>query len=426
MPLLDRRDFIAGTVASGVALATRRVARASEANRTVVLALMGANDRGSQLMERFANRSDVRIAYVCDPDERAIAKGINAVTSQGGAAPQGVKDFRRALEDSAVDGIICAAPNHWHAAATVAACNAGKHVYVEKPCSHTPEEGDMMIAAAAKSGKVVQVGMQRRSGPLYREAVERLRAGAIGDVLLGKAWYFRDRPPLGHSAESAPPAWLDYSLWQGPAPERPYRDNTLHYNWHFFWHWGNAELGNNGVHTLDLCRWALGVDYPSRVSVSGTRARYDDDQQTPDTTIACFDCNGKMIVWEAVSWAAPYNAAGGVGLEFRGGEGTMFIDDRAYTIYDRKGKQVERKEASRGDDEHVTNFLDAIREGVPLNANLEEGHKSAMFCHLGNISYRCGQTLEVDSASGEVKNCPTAANYWGREYRPGWSPQELS
>lgn len=425
MTIVHRRSFLIGSLAGGLALAARRTARANEANRTVVLALMGANDRGSQLAERFAKRSDVRIAYVCDPDERAVAKGIGVVKSQSAPVPTGVKDFRRALDDPAVDGLICAAPNHWHAAATVAACGAGKHVYVEKPCSHTPEEGELMIAAAEKSGKAVQVGMQRRSGPLYHEVVERIRGGAIGDVLYGKAWYYRVRPSLGQGKEMAPPSWLDYSLWQGPAPERPYRDNILHYNWHFFWHWGNAELGNNGVHTLDICRWAMGVDFPSRVTVSGTRARYDDDQQTPDTTVATYDCDGRMIVWEAVSWSSPYSAAGSVGIEFRGSEGAMFIDDVGYTVFDLKGKQIERKEASRGDDEHVANFLDAVRDGAPTNANIVEGHKSAMFCHLGNIAYRTGQSLEVDSSSGKITNNPAADDYWGREYRPGWSPSEL-
>jgi predicted dehydrogenase len=425
MASLYRRDFLASSLAAGISLSTSSILRANDANRTVVLALMGANDRGSQLAKSFAKRSDVRIAYVCDPDERAIGKGIDVVTSQGGPKPEGIKDFRHALEDPHVDGLICAAPNHWHAAATLATCAAGKNIYVEKPASHTAEEGEMMIAAAKKSGKAVQVGMQRRSGPLYHEIIDLVHSGALGTARYAKAWYYRVRPSIGTGQEVSPPSWLDYSLWQGPAPERPYRDNILHYNWHFFWHWGNAELGNNGVHTLDICRWALGVGLPDRVSVSGIRSRYDDDQQTPDTTTAIYDCDGKTIVWEAVSWSAPYGNSGAVGMEIRGDEGTMFIDDLGYTIYDLKGKVVKQNKGSRGDDEHIANFLDAVREGKATNANIEEGHISAMYCHLGNMAYRTNQILEIDSDTGRTKNNQEASQYWGREYRPGWSPQEL-
>ena len=426
MAKFDRRDFLIGSMATGIGLTAQHIAQANKANRTVVLALMGANDRGSQLLHLFANRPDVRIAYICDPDERAIDKGVNLVTSLGGAKPTGIKDFRHALDDPAVDGLICAAPNHWHAAATVATCAAGKHIYVEKPASHTAEEGEMMIEAAKKSGTAVQVGMQRRSGQLFQEIVDRVQSGVIGPAHYAKAWYYRIRPSIGHGKPTAPPAWLDYSLWQGPAPEQPYRDNILHYNWHWFWHWGNAELGNNGVHTLDICRWTLGVDFPSRVYVTGTKSRYEDDQQTPDTTVATYECDGRMIVWEAVSWSSPCNSGGGVGVEFRGDAGTVVVDDRSYTIYDLKGKIVEKKEAGRGDSEHVTNFLDAVRDRTPTNANIEEGHRSAMFCHLGNISYRCGQPLDVNSTTGRIENNQEALTYWGREYRPGWSPRELS
>ena len=421
MAHLDRRTFLAGTAATTM-LASR--ARGSEkgANETVVLALMGANNRGSFLAERFAEQSGNRIAYVCDPDERAIGKGIEAAASQGGPNPQGVKDFRRALDDPAVDGLICAAPNHWHAAATLLACDAGKHVYVEKPCSHSAEEGERMMAQAAKTKRAVQVGTQRRSGPLYRHAVQRVHDGALGEALYAKSWYCRNRPSLGSGVESAPPAWLDYDLWQGPATEQPFRDNILHYNWHFFWHWGDAELGNNGIHTIDVCRWALDVNYPNRVTVAGSRLRYDDDQQTPDTSLAQFDCNGKTIVWEGVSWSPPYAPNGGVGIEIRGTEGTMILNDRGYTIYDNNRRAVEEFQDSRGDSEHVQNFLDAIRNGDSPNANIVESHKSTMFCHLGNISYRLGEPLEIDPKTGHIKNQSRADQLWSLEYRPGWMP----
>jgi predicted dehydrogenase len=414
--------FLASAGAATVALASRRGARAAAANDTVVLALMGANNRGSQLATLFARQAGAEIAYVCDCDERAIEKGIAAARSNGGRRAKGVKDFRHALDDPAVDGLICAAPNHWHAAATILACAAGKHVYVEKPASHTPQEGERMIAAARAANRVVQVGLQRRSGPLYRKAIERLRGGAIGRVLFARSTYFNDRPSIGRGNKTSVPSWLDYDLWQGPAPARPYQDNLVHYNWHFFWHWGNGELGNNGVHTIDICRWALGVDYPTRVTAAGAKLRYDDDQETPDTYTVTFDCGGRTMVWEGISWSRAQASSSQIGVEVRGENGSLFIDDSGYVIYDRAQKVVEKDGGRRGDDEHLADFLAAVRGGSRPNADIEEGHKSTMFCHLGNIAYRTAQALEIDPASGRIVGNGAAQALWSREYRNGWMP----
>jgi predicted dehydrogenase len=417
---LNRRTFLASSTAGLAALSTRRAS--ADANSTVVLALMGANNRGSQLATQFAKLKGVEFAYVCDPDERAIGKGIEATTSNGGKRPEGIKDFRKALENPAVDALVVAAPNHWHATAMILACAAGKHVYVEKPCCQTPEEGERMIAAAQTSSRVVQVGTQRRSGPLYREAMERIHSGEIGDVLLAKSWYYDDRPSIGHGKPTEPPSWLDYNLWQGPAPEQPFRDNILHYNWHFFWHWGNGEIGNNGVHTVDLCRWALGIDYPTRVTAVGGRYRFDDDQQTPDTLNATWECNGKVITWQQLSWSRPIAPLRGVGIEVRGTKGSMQIDDGGCATFDHAAKLVNRTTGGRGDAEHLQNFLDAISSGTKVNTSIEEGHKSALMCHLGNISYRTGKPVEVDPTNGRLRDSALAAEYWQRKYRPGWLP----
>ena len=336
--------------------------------------------------------------------------------------PKGIKDFRKALEDPAVDGLICAAPNHWHAAATILACAAGKHVYVEKPASQTPDEGERMIAAARTANRVVQVGLQRRSGPLYRKVMDRIQEGAIDRTLYASSRYFAERPSIGHGKQMPPPAGLDYDLWQGPASARPYQDNVIHYNWHFFWHWGNGELGNNGVHTIDLCRMALGVDYPSKVAAVGSKLRFDDDQETPDTCTATFDCDGRILVWEGISWARRSDRASQIGITIRGENGEIYVDDDGYELYDVKGKKIESDKLGRGDAEHLQNFLDAIRNGAKLNAELEEGHKSTMFCHLGNIAYRTGQTLSVDPSNGHIINNTAAEALWAREYRDGWRP----
>jgi predicted dehydrogenase len=280
-----------------------------------------------------------------------------------------------------------------------------------------------MIAAARDANRVVQVGLQRRSGPLYQKVVERIRDGAIGRVLYAGSRYFSQRPSIGRGKETSPPSWLDYDLWQGPAPVRPYRDNLIHYNWHFFWHWGNAELGNNGVHTIDICRWALDVDYPSKVTASGSKLRYDDDQETPDTCTVTFDCDGRQIVWEGISWSRRSDNKSQLGIELRGEDGEIYVDDGGYKRYDTKGKVVEQESLGRGDAEHLDNFLNAIRDGRSLNAGIEEGHKSTMFCHLGNIAYRTGRTISVDSATGHIKNDADAQSYWSCEYRPGWIPK---
>jgi predicted dehydrogenase len=422
MAEFNRRTFLVGATAASVALAARRGARSAQAGETVVLALMGANSRGSQLAESFARQAGAEIAYVCDCDERAIGKGIDAASSSGGRKPTGIKDFRRALDDPAVDGLICAAPNHWHAAATILACAAGKHVYVEKPVSHTPEEGERMIAAARRADRVVQVGLQRRSGPLYRRVVDRVGEGAIGRVLYARSTYNADRPSIGRGKPTAPPSWLDYDLWQGPAPSRPYRDNLIHYNWHFFWHWGNGELGNNGVHTIDICRWALGVDFPTRVTAAGAKLRFDDDQETPDTCTVTFDCGGRTMVWEGVSWSRRQDSTSQIGIELRGEGGTLYVDDGGYAIYDPQGKVTETDKLGRGDDEHLRDFLDAVRSGAQANADIEDGHKSTLFCHLGNIAYRTGGPLEVNPSSGHIINNAAAEALWAREYRPGWLP----
>ncbi|MCC6491801.1 MAG: Gfo/Idh/MocA family oxidoreductase [Pirellulales bacterium] len=422
MAELQRRTFLSAATAAGLAAASRL--RAADASRTVTLALMGANNRGSDLARQFVKQDGVRFAYVCDPDERAIEKGIAAAAANGGPRPKGVRDFREALDDPGVDALICAAPNHWHAPATILACAAGKHVYVEKPCSHTAAEGEMMIAAARNHSRTVQVGTQRRSGSLYRSAVEKIHGGALGNVLHARCWYYTLRPSIGKGNETAPPDWLDYSLWQGPAPERPFRDNILHYNWHFFWHWGNAELGNNGVHLLDICRWALEVDFPTRVTAAGGHIRYDDDQQTPDTSSVVYQCGDKMIAWEHISWTRPVQSQSILGIEFRGTDGTMYIDDDGYVIHDPQRKVVEKQQGSRGDAEHIADFLAAVRNGGgATNADVEEGHKSALFCHVGNIAYRLGSSIDLDPATGHIRDNAEAQKLWTREYRQGWEPK---
>jgi predicted dehydrogenase len=268
------------------------------------------------------------------------------------------------------------------------------------------------------------MGSQRRSSPGTQEAMGQLREGAIGRVYLVRSWYNNARGPIGRGKPAPVPPNLDYELWQGPAPRRPYLDNRVHYNWHWFWHCGNGELGNNGVHTLDLCRWGAGVDYAIRVTSSGGRYRYEDDQETPDTHTVCFEFEGRCaITWQCLS--CNRHRVGFV--TFYGEEGALELESNGdYRIYDARDKEVANKKSpSAGEPEHLANFIEAIRNDKPLslNAEIEEGHKSTLLCHLGNIAHRTGRTLNCDPANGHILDDDEAMAYWAREYEPGWEPK---
>ncbi|GBD37317.1 Inositol 2-dehydrogenase [bacterium HR36] len=421
---IDRRRFLWTSPASALGwfwLANAWQSRALGANERVGVAVMGLS-RGLALARTFEQQPDAQVLYVCDVDRRRMQRGIEEVRKVQGRTPQGVTDFRHILEDKTVDALVVATCNHWHAAATILACKAGKHVYVEKPCSHTPHEGELMIAAARKYKRLVQMGNQRRSWPVIQEAIAAIQQGAIGRVYQAQSWYTNRRPSIGRGQESQPPEWLDYDLWQGPAPRRPYRSNVLHYNWHWFWHWGNGELGNNGVHMIDLCRWGLGVDYPTQVTSSGGRFHYDDDQETPDTHTAAFIYPGnKQIVWHGTS-CSTLPGIQPADVLFVGEKGTLVIRGASYTIYDQEGRVLGQANGTGSDAVHVRNFLEAIRGGQRLNSEIEEGHKSTLPCHLGNIAYRVGRVLRCQPKNGTIVGDSQAQQLWSREYHPGWEP----
>jgi predicted dehydrogenase len=414
-----RRTFL-NTSLAGLATASSSV---SSANEKIVVGVMGMGGRGTSLARTFAKQPNVEIAYLCDVDEGRVAKAQQAVASGSSSQPKAVSDFRRILDDKNVDVFVCAACNHWHAPSTILACAAGKHVYVEKPCSHNPREGELMVAAARKHDRRVQMGNQRRSWPAIIEAMQQLREGVIGRVYFAQAWYVNSRPSIGTGQSQDPPAGLDYDLWQGPAPRRPFKTNYLHYNWHWFWHWGNGELGNNGVHSIDLLRWGLNVDYPTRVTSAGGRYRFQDDQETPDTHIVSYDFDGKKtITWEGFSCnQLPRDQR--YDCLFLGENGSLAIGGNGYIVFDPKGQEIRRQTGPGGDEIHIINLLTAIRGSAKLNSEIEEGHKSTLLCHLGNIAHRTGRTLYCDPASGKIVNDPDAMKQWTREYAPGWEPK---
>jgi predicted dehydrogenase len=424
---MNRRKFMQSVAAAGSSLAgVGKLAQArgsKAASETVVVGVMGVNGRGASLARSFASLSGSAVAYICDVDERASGRVAAAVADATGTKPQTVGDFRKVLEDRSVDALVIAAPDHWHGPATIRACAAGKHVYVEKPACHNPREGELMVAAARKHERVVQVGMQRRSMPKIIEGVEKLRAGAIGRVLFARGWYNNSRATIGHGNTAEVPSWLDYDLWQGPAPEREFRDNVIHYNWHWFWHWGTGELGNNGIHALDVCRWGLNVEYPLRVTAGGGMYFYDDDQQTPDTHTVTYDFGDKGITWEGRNWHRRGFEDSMFGMEFYGDQGSMVMRGRGgYAIYDPRNKLVEEQSGSASDRPHIENFLECVRSSSRPHAEIEEGHKSTLLCHLGNIAYRTGRSVNLDPETHQVVGDAEQAQLWGREYRRGWEP----
>jgi predicted dehydrogenase len=419
---IHRRHFLGTAASAGLALGLS-TSRVFGANDRLRVGVMGVGGRGRGLATTFGKQPGVEVAYVCDPDRRRVAEAAEHVAKATGKSPQGVADFRRILDDKNVEALVVATCNHWHAPAAILACAAGKHVYVEKPCSHNPHEGELLVQAARKHDRRVQMGNQRPSWPRIQEALELVRGGAIGRAYFAQAWYTNDRPSIGKGRETAVPEWLDYELWQGPAPRRPYRENILHYNWHWFWHWGNGELGNNGVHMIDLCRRGLGVEYPVRVTSAGGRYRFTDDQQTPDTHVVSFDFEGnKTITWEGFSCnrLPPGQKAE---VLFQGENGSLAIQGGGYTVYDPKGKVVKQATGEAGDASHVANFLAGVRGSAPLNSEIAGGHQSTLLCHLGNIAHRTGRALRCDPTNGHVVNDKDALALWSREYEKGWEPR---
>ncbi|MFK8111330.1 MAG: Gfo/Idh/MocA family protein [Rubripirellula sp.] len=427
----DRRLFLragATLAAAGMLQSSTRAQDAGEPTESpgekVVLGIMGVNGRGSAIARGMMAAPNTEIGYICDVDSRVAVKVGDLVGEVQKKNPKVVGDFRKILDDSEVDVLVVAAPNHWHAPATILGCSAGKHVYVEKPCSHTPEEGELAVAAARKNKRIVQMGTQRRSWPGIVEAIDKLHEGAIGKVLYARTWYNNRRPSIGVGKQTDAPDWLDWRLWQGPTTDRPFKDNVVHYNWHWHWHWGNGELGNNGIHALDVARWGLDVHYPIRVTAGGGKYRHEDDQETPDTMMVTFDFpENKTITWEGLSWSPLGPHDSGFGMSFHGTDGSLVIRGSDYVIYDMKKEEVAKGGGAAGDTDHFADFLDAVRTGRHPNADIEKAHQSTLLCHLGNIAYRTRSVLNTDPTNGHIKGNPDAQAMWGKEYQPGWEPK---
>ena len=421
----NRRAFLKNTstgVATIAALTSSLPgADARGANERVNVGLIGCGGRGIQVGRAIGSQSDAVVRTVCDPDSRRAGKAKDST-----GADRAVSDLRRILDDKSIDAVVIATCDHWHAPAAILACEAGKHVYVEKPCSHSVREGRLMIEAARRNKRVVQHGTQSRSKGTAQAAIGMLRKGIIGDVLVAKHINSQQRSNIGHRKPQPAPDHIDYELWVGPAEWRPYQSNYVHYHWHWFYNFGTGDIGNDGVHGIDVARWGSGDEtHPSLVAGYGPKLYFDDDQQFPDTYQMTFEYpadgavgSKRLLVYEQRIWS-PYR-------EDEEGTHTVFYGTQGILKWTRSGLQLSgpRNEPRTlpdlpddREDAHQRNFLDAIRTGEPLNAEIEVGHLSSTLCHLGNIVARTGRAVRFNPSSEQIVDDPRANALTRRKYR---------
>lgn len=423
-----RRNFVqrvgATTTAAFVAQSSFRSVHAAQQSSRPKIAFIGCGGRAQGLQRDF--RELASIVWACDPDEKRAA----AFASASGAK-RSTADLRQVLDDDSVDAVVIATPDHWHAPAAILACNAGKHVYVEKPCSHNFREGQWLVEAAHENRVVVQHGTQSRNSRLIADAVQLLNEGAIGEVLMAKAWNIQRRRNIGHALPSEPPANVDYEMWVGPAEFMPFQSNRFHYDWHWWYNFGTGDLGNDGTHEMDMARWGLGVHgLPSTVMALGGKYYFDDDQQYPDTATCAFEWpadgsvgHRRQLIFEMRIWSTNYPYNCDTGVEFYGTSGMLFVSKRGkLQMWDESNKPVQDPRPARSPElakSHQADFLQAIADNRKPAADIAIGHDSVALVHLANIAARTGQSLRVDPHAHAIIDNPSANAMLGRKYRMG-------
>ena len=433
---MNRRSFIqsigAGVAASMGTKTSTAKGPVSSSDR-VAVAIMGVNGRGKGLTAFFSSLPDVDIQYICEVDRNVAGPAIKIAEEAKGKTPKLVEDIRYVLDDKSVHAVVIATPVHWHAPATILACEAGKDVYVEKPMSHNLREGRLAVEAARRHRRVVQVGSQSRSRPVTQRFLDYVRSGRIGELLMAKVENTELRPDLGKLPDEPVPAGVNYDLWTGPVPMLPFNRNRFHRTYAWNWHYGAAELGDNGSHWLDICRWVLDVDYPAEVSGMGRKLRFDDDKQTPDTDHITYNYGKKVILWEERLWT-PYgyqkseNTILIYGTEGMAEAGRWIGGRYAFRVFDAKGELVHYEQEATPEEgiiPHIRNFIDCVRTRKQPSADVEIGHISTALCHLGNIVVRTGRNIRFDAKTETIINDPEASKYLTREYRDHWSSRPL-
>jgi predicted dehydrogenase len=423
--MTTRRTFLASSAAGAAALTLPSTVPAKAAPDKLVVALIGCGGMGMNHLDQLVKHKQLTVAYVCDADEKRLAAAAKIATAAGHTV-KAVRDMRTVFDDRAVKAVWMATPDHWHAPGAILAADAGKHVYVEKPCSHNLREGRLMIDAARRNKVFVQVGTQSRSTNTCAEAMKRVHDGAIGDVLVVKAWNSQKRRSLGHVQPGAPPAELDYDLWQGPVPQAPYYSNRVHGSWRFFLDYGAGDIGNDGIHDIDVGVWGLKLaSLPNRVTALGGKYFFDDDQEWPDTQyVVCeYDANNggpgpRQFVYEQRIWSPYVQEDYENGCAFYGTKGMLLIGHSVgWRLFGERNKPVEQMLGKVDLPAHHQNFIDACLKGEKLVAPIEVGHISAGICHLANISGRLRRTIEFDPAREAITNGAEANAMLRRKYR---------
>lgn len=439
---ITRRKFIKNSsmtslgVTLGMAgLSAKSYSRILGSNDRVNFAVIGVRSRGATHVDSLMVCQNSNLTHICDVDKRYLDASAAQIKEKYNQTPELEKDFRKLLEKKEIDALTIATPEHWHAPMAIMGLQAGKHVYLEKPSSHNPAEGEMLLKAQKKYKPLIQMGNQQRSSVHTKEAIQKIHDGIIGKAYMGKAWYNNSRQSIGVGKTVPVPKYLDWELWQGPAPRREYKDNLHPYNWHWFWHWGTGETLNNATHEVDLCLWALKVKLPNKISASGGRYNFNDDWEFYDTLVTSFEYDDKMITWEGKSCNNMNYYGRGRGATIHGTNGTVLIDRNGYEIYNNENVKTFEfvkpvKDETTGlsgggpmTDRHFQNFINAIVQNEKLDSPIEEGQVSVTMLLLSNIAWKTGQVLEINPANGHILNNKNAMEkMWAREYEPGWEP----
>ena len=438
--MTTRRNFIKTTGQLGLGMAAITFPSLTHgqilgANDHINCAVIGVRSRAKAHVSAINALKNTTLLYSCDVDDIILEAHNIWCQKNIGYVPKVEKDFRKILEDKEVDAVFIATPEHWHAPMAILAMQAGKHVYLEKPCSHNPYENELLVAAQKKYGKKVQMGNQQRSAQTSMMAIKDINDGVIGEVYKGEAYYSNNRGSIGEGKTIPVPKTLDWELWQGPAPREAYRDNIHPYNWHWFRNWGTGEIHNNGTHEIDICRWALGVDLPESVTSFGGKYTFQDDWEFVDNQQVTFQYpDDKFITWTGHSRGLIQPTQPGRGTTIYGSKGTLQLDRNFYKLFDLQGNLIKSEfenaisattdTTGQGqlDVNHISNFFDAIRYDKSLHAEIKDASISTLLCHLGNMAQDAGETLRIDQNTGKVLNHKKAMNTWKREYAPDWEP----
>jgi predicted dehydrogenase len=414
-----KRRYFLGAAAAAAGM------RTMAASDRVRLAMIGVGGRGRSLVQSLGRVPGIEIGWLCEVDQANLERATKLMAKVGlSGTPKTGPDMRKVLEDKSVDAVFITTPDHWHAPAAILAADAGKDVYVEKPCSHNIREGRLMLEAARRNNRVMQVGTQSRSRLTTIQAMEYARSGKIGKVLAAKAWNVQLRTNIGHKPDGPVPPGVDYDTWVGPAPWIPFNENRFHYNWHWHWNFGTGDIGNDGAHQIDQARWALGVGAPVKASGMGAKIFFDDDQQTPDTMNITYEYgDNRVLIWEMRIWN-PYGLENNDNaMSIYGTDGMMQVGEwdrkSGFKVFDRDGKLVLHEVEKEGD-RHLENFVECVRSRQRPSADIEIGHISTLHCHLGNIVARTGRNVKFDPKTEAILGDAEANALTRRTYREHW------